>query len=205
MFQNTRSRTRTNYCKWQQVDDIPTRCLMGWVSSAPTRCTSWYLSCLTFYILSKIWPRTVKKRSCRLDRFLQKHSLVLDLRKTVLTRSSSTSSKYFAQKRIVSHLIYNLIASYLFSILMMRNDGIIMRLLLNSWPPHIPTVQASWVRVTLADISPILYMFSLGAILALFFLMAEKVVHFVYWKKKPKEKKTTYKTGLVYEGMFVRF
>lgn len=57
----------------------------------------------------------------------------------------------------------------------MKNEGILNRLFLTSRPQGIPTVQATWVRVTLSDISPILYMFASGVIAGCIVLYFEKV------------------------------
>lgn len=57
----------------------------------------------------------------------------------------------------------------------LKNEGVLRRLLLNTWPPRIPNVQISWVRVTLADMSPILYMFGLGAVLGAAILLMERL------------------------------
>jgi len=88
--------------------------------------------------------------------------------KLTITRSQLPKINYF-------RLCLIAIVPACFRLVRLKNEGVLRRLLLTTWPPRIPNVQTSWVRVTLSDISPILYMFGLGVILGVIFLTAERI------------------------------
>lgn len=61
----------------------------------------------------------------------------------------------------------------------MKNEGVIKRIYMNAWPDGIPKVSTNWVKVTISDISPILYLFMIGAGLSVVFLILERIRAFI--------------------------
>ena len=66
----------------------------------------------------------------------------------------------------------------------MKNEGVIHRIYLNNWPPSIPKIKSSWLRVTISDISSVIYLFVIGVILGIIILTLEKLFFIVTKKKK---------------------